>query len=223
MITMPLLFREGHVYLETGRELWLFDTGSPASFGASGTITLANETFRVGSSYLGLTAATLSGFVGVDCIGLLGADVLGQFDFILDVPNGKVVISTSDLEHNGTTISLGAFMGIPIVTGQIRGRDCRMFFDTGASISYIQNDEMRTSFPASGRVSDFYPGFGQFETDTHSVDIILGTLELTLRCGELPGVLGEVLAMADTEGILGNQILSGQAAGYFPRRRLLVL
>ncbi|MCK9263296.1 MAG: hypothetical protein RBR09_13490 [Desulfobulbaceae bacterium] len=119
------------------------------------TVTLENETFRVGSSYLGLTADTLSGFVGVYCIGLLGAGVLGQFDLILDMPNGKVVISTSELEHNGTSMSLGEFMGFPVLTGQIRGRDYRMFFDTGASISYIQNDEIRTFFPDSGRVKLF--------------------------------------------------------------------
>lgn len=177
----------------------------------------------MGSSYLGLTPETLSSFVGVDCIGLLGADVLGRFDFILDVPNGKVDISTSDLEYNGTSIFLSELMGIPIVTGQIRGHDYPMFFDTDASISYIQNDEIRTSFPDSGRVTDFYRGVGQFETDTHSVDIVLGKLELTLRCGALPGLLGEALMMAGTEGIIGNQILSTQAAGYFPRQRLLVI
>lgn len=113
MITIPLLFRDGHLYLKIDQALWLFDTGAPTSFGVHGTITLENETFRVGSSYLGLTPETLSSFVGVDCIGLLGADVLGRFDFILDVPNGKVDISTSDLEYNGTSISLNEFMGIP--------------------------------------------------------------------------------------------------------------
>lgn len=110
MTTIPLLFRDGHLYLKIGQVLWLFDTGAPTSFGVNGTVTLKNETFPVGSSYLGLTAETLSSFVGVDCIGLLGADVLGRFDFILDVPNGKVDISTSELEYNGTSISLNEFM-----------------------------------------------------------------------------------------------------------------
>jgi hypothetical protein len=40
-------------------------------------------------------------------------------------------------------------MGIPIVTAQIGGRAHRMFFDTGAQISYLQSDALKT-FPAAG-------------------------------------------------------------------------
>ena len=40
-------------------------------------------------------------------------------------------------------------MGIPIVTAQIGGRAYRMFFDTGAQISYLQSDALKT-FPAAG-------------------------------------------------------------------------
>jgi hypothetical protein len=114
-------------------------------------------------------------------------------------------------------------MGIPIVTVWIRGTSCRMFFDTGAQISYLQNDEIRASFPAIERVTDFYLGMGQFETDTHRVDIALGSLDLTIRCGRLPGILGAMLMMAGTEGVIGNEILMKRKSGYFPRRNLLVL
>ena len=66
-------------------------------------------------------------------------------------------------------------MGIPIVIAQIAGRDYRMFFDTGAQISYFQDDSL-TDFPASGSITDFYPGFGQFQTDTYLIEISLGVL-----------------------------------------------
>ena len=35
-------------------------------------------------------------------------------------------------------------MGIPIVTAEIGGRANRMFFDTGAQISYLQSDALKT-------------------------------------------------------------------------------
>jgi hypothetical protein len=70
---------------------------------------------------------------------------------------------------------------------------------------------------------DFYPGFGEFETATHHVPVSLGSLSETLRCGCLPGLLGMSLMMADTQGILGNAILYGRTAGYFPRRGILSL
>ena len=46
------------------------------------------------------------------------------------------------------------------------GVERRMFFDTGAQISYLQDDVLDT-FPSAGPVTDFYPGVGQFQTETH--------------------------------------------------------
>jgi hypothetical protein len=222
MNTFPLQLRDGHLFIELNGELWLLDTGAPNSFGTSRNLSLAGEQFNLGSNYLGLTAATLSGFVGVQCVGLLGADVLGRFDIIFDVPNETITLSTEELSLPGQSVLLNEFMGIPILTAQIRGRDFRMFFDTGAQISYLQ-DDLLVEFPAAGQVSDFYPGVGKFQTETHTVDVRVGTSSFSVRCGSLPGLLGMTLMMADTQGILGNQIFPGGKVGYFPRRKRLVL
>ena len=182
----------------------------------------AQEQFRLRSSYLGLTAAILSRFVDVDCVGLLGADILGRFDFILDAPRGMATISTGVLEHSGPVVDLEEFMGIPLVWARIHGIDYRMFLDTGAQISYLPHDSL-ASFPPAGRVTDFYPGVGQFEVETHNVDITVGGVAFTLRSGALPQLLGATLMMAETDGIIGNAVFSNRPVGYFPRRRRLVL
>jgi hypothetical protein len=220
--TLPLQLRDGHVFVEIASELWLVDTGAPTSFGASPTVTIAGERFELDTTYLGLTAATLSEFVGVPCAGLLGADVLGRFDHIFDSAAGKLTVSTAELTHSGQPIRVEDLLGIPIVTAHIGGRPYRMFFDTGAQISYLPEDALK-SFPAAGRVADFYPGFGQFETDTHDVEISLEGVPFTLRCGTLPGLLGMSLLVSGTDGIVGNAILSDRTVGYFPRRGVMVL
>jgi hypothetical protein len=96
------------------------------------------------------------------------------------------------------------------------GRTTGLFFDTGAQISYFQ-DESLSTYPSAGELTDFYPGFGQFQTDTYNVPIRIGSEQFTIRCGKLPGLLGMSLAMADVQGILGNQILLDRRVGYFPR------
>jgi hypothetical protein len=222
MNAFPLQLRDGHLFIELSGELWRLDTGAPNSFGTNSNLSLAGEQFRLGSNYLGLTAATLSGFVGVQCAGLLGADVVGRFDIIFDVPNNTVSFSTEELSFYGQSVALSEFMGVPILTAQIRGRDFRMFFDTGAQISYLQDDSL-AEFPAAIQVSDCYPGAGKFQTETHTVDAHVGASSFSVRCGSLPGLLGMTLMMADTQGILGNQILHERKAGYFPRRKKLVL
>jgi hypothetical protein len=222
MYTLPLLFKDGHLFVELEEELWLLDTGAPASFGATNKLSIAGKQFEIPTNSVGLTAAVLSQYVGVQSTGLLGGDVLNQFDHIVDAVSGSLTISTTELTHNGPTVLLDEFMGIPILTVQIDGTDYRMFFDTGAQISYFQGDSL-SNFRATGRVKDFYPGVGQFETETHEVDFWPGNVAFTLRCGRLPGSLGAMLLAAGTEGIIGNQILANRVIGYFPRRRTLVL
>lgn len=222
MTTLPLIFKEGHLFVKIDGWLWLFDTGAPSSFGESNEIILDAQCSRLSNDYMGLSASTLSQFTGVECRGLIGADILGKFDHLLDVLGGTVTISTGDLEHTGETLPLSDFMGTPILTARIASSDYRMFFDTGAQISYFQEDTI-TDFPSAGTVTDFYPGVGQFQTDTHQVQVELGESAFTLRCGTLPSLLGATLMMAGTSGIIGNQIMENRVTGYFPRRNVLCL
>ena len=156
MCTLRLEFQDGHLFIELSGELWVFDTGAPNSFGRSPDLTIAGEQFNLSASYLGLDADLLSQFVGVTCAGLLGADVLGRFDHIVDIPSGALTISTDELNHGGQLVHLDEFMGLPIVTARIGDQDYRTFFDTGAQVSYFQDDLLAT-FPPAGVVSDFYP------------------------------------------------------------------
>ena len=214
----PLTFKDGHLFVELDETLWLYDTGAPTSFGETEEIQFGGETFPVAESFMGLTAATLSGYINVECAGLLGADLINGFDHILDLPGETLSVSKDELQVEGTRVPITDFvMGIPIVTARIADSDYRMFFDTGAQFSFFQDDSI-SDFPESGTVTAFYPGAGPFETDTYQVDLSLGDLSLTLRCGTLPGFLGELLKSANAQGIVGNQSMKDRVTGYFPRR-----
>lgn len=222
MTTFPLIFRDGHLFTEIDGRLWLYDTGAPESFCETEELELDSLRFQLSEDSMGLTAAKLSQLTGVECSGLIGADILGSFDHLLNVPGGAVVMSTENLNLNGETISLEAFMEIPILTVRIANRDHRMFFDTGAQISYFQEDNI-SDFPTAETLTDFFPGFGQFRTNTYQVEVELGKNAFTLRCGTLPGLLGATLMLAGTTGIVGNPIVTNRVVGYFPRRKLLCL
>ena len=145
-----------------------------------------------------------------------------QFDVQIDIDRGEIHFSKEELFVEGTTISLDQFMGIPLLDAEIGGETYRMFFDTGAQVSYFQHRSL-SSFPAADSLSDFYPGYGQFETETHMLDAQIGAQAMTLRCGSLPKMLAAGLVMGGAKGIIGNEILPGRVAGYFPRRGQLVL
>lgn len=103
-------------------------------------------------------------------------------------------------------------MGTPIVTVRVGGSGHGMFFDAGARISCFQDDSL-AEVPPAGSVTDFYPGVGRFQTETHEVPVPLGGVAFTLRCGGLPGLLGMTLMMAGTRCIVGNAIRSKRSVG----------
>lgn len=198
------------------------DTGAPSSFGSTSSLTFAGESFRLGTGFLGLEPASLSQFVDVPCVGLLGADLLGEFDHLFDVPTGRYSVSRQPLTHPGSAVELDELMGIPIVKAFIGDDHLRMFFDTGAQISYLQDDLLR-DFPFAGTFTDFYPSVGRFQTDTYHVPASIAGVDFNLRCGSLPGILGNMLRAARAQGIIGNSVFENRTIGYFPRRRQLVL
>ena len=222
MVVFQVRLLEGHLFLTLGDGLWLVDTGSPASFGGSGEVCMGGSRFQMARSHAGLDVEALSGMVGVPCAGLLGADILNRFDMLFDVAAGNITLAESEIRHEGTTVGLDAFMGIPIVVARIGGGEHRMFLDTGAQVSYFQPVSLG-EFPPLGRMDDFYPGFGRFGTETHEVPVEIGAKVFHLRCGRLPGLLGMTLTLAGADGIIGNAILMDRVVGYFPRRGLLVL
>ena len=222
MQKLTLLFDGGHLFIDVERELWLFDTGASTSFGDHEGIVFAGKEFSLNHNYMGLSAEKLSEFVGIKCAGLLGTDVLSKFDYIIDPSQNTLTVASDELSHDGQAIGLSEFMGIPIIKVQVSSMEYRMFFDTGAQISYFQ-DKSLTDFPACGMIKDFYPSVGQFETDTYQVKVSFEGTIFDLRCGSLPELLAAPLMMTGTEGIVGNQILENRVIGYFPRRNILCL
>jgi hypothetical protein len=215
-------FEHGHVFVVMTEGTFLVDTGAPASFGRVSSVTVEQKRFEVRAGYMGLTADRLSELVGRDVDGLLGTDILNEFDVLIDIPQSRVCFSAANLDCEGDRVPLSFVMTVPTLTAVIDATPTTMFFDTGAQLSYFQGRSL-SRYPAEGSMSDFYPGFGPFSTDTFRTPFQLGRTQQNLRCGRLPNILGMTLMLAGTEGIVGNELVSGRRVGYFPRRQLLVL
>jgi hypothetical protein len=222
MYTYILIFENKHLFIEIEDKKWLLDTGAPTSFGNDKSFKFGGEEFSLTENYMGLSTEKLSEYLNIECHGLLGADILSNFDLVFGISKRTLSVSSEELPLEGQCLPLTDFMGIPIITVQIDGKQYQMFFDTGAQISYLQ-DPVITQFIQLDTLTDFYPGFGQFETKTYDVEMKLGDLVLNSQCGTLPELLGMTLAMGGTQGILGNQLLLDRLVGYFPRRNLLCL
>ncbi|SFV77428.1 hypothetical protein MNB_SUP05-10-382 [hydrothermal vent metagenome] len=213
---------ESHLYVRLFGEDWLLDTGAPSSFGAIDSIVINNQTFELLDDYLGLDAEQLSELTKNKVFGLIGVDILNQFYVVMDLANEKIVFSNKTVAMDGNTLGMNDFMGIPIIKVGIDGADKSMFFDTGAQISYW-NDEGLKSYQPIDVMNDFYPGFGEFQTNVYIANMALGNEEFSIRCGVLPSMLALSLSMGGTEGIIGNELLKDRVVGYFPKKGQLVI
>jgi hypothetical protein len=218
----PLDLRLNHLLLQLPDGHWILDTGSPQSFGDQRSINLADKIFEVSPSFMGLNAKSLSDLSGISVQGLIGTDILNEFDIFFDVKLGQVTFSDVQSESIGISFPIDFVMGVPKTTIQIQGREVAMVFDTGATFSYWQ-DSALDSFPQQEMRKDYFPGIGEFEVKTHHVPITLGDLSFQLECGRLPEMLGMTLSLIGTDGILGNEFFRDIKLGYLPRQKQIVL
>lgn len=212
----------GHVIAKHDGALYLIDTGSPSSVAAETSFTFVGKNHIVQTDFLGVTVDSISSHIGANIDALIGADLLNDFSMIIDPRTNEIKLFHGQLKFSGMEIPVELFMGIPIIDATINGRKIRIFFDTGAKLSYL-NPELTGNLSSIGHAEDFYPGLGQFQTEIYSVSLKLGTEEIEMIVGNLPDLLQGSLMMAGTVGILGTSILSSHVIGLDPKQQKLVL
>lgn len=213
---------DGHIIVQDGNKQLLIDTGAPSSIGDSSTLAFAGGSYSMQSSYMGISPASLSKSVGTPVNALVGADILNRYDILIDPIAYRFTLTEDELPFAGTSLGLDSFMGIPIVEARVGKDTVRMFFDTGAKLSYLDT-ERTNAFLSVGTESDFYPGVGEFSTNAYDIPIALATENVVLRVGNLPELLQMTLMMANTSGILGTAILQTHKVTFAPRRRTMTL
>ena len=204
MTTFPIEIVHGHIIAITSTGRWVIDTGSPASFGDRLPGFRPNES-ALNTSLMGLTAKSLSESIGDDLAGLIGGDLLGPDDLLIDIPKLSIAIGESFDFVPSSTLPVTWVMGVPMVDIEVDGEPAAVFFDTGAPISYLQGLS-DADYPGDEPLDDCYPGVGAFTT--WHVPLRFAGREQTVRCGELPGLLGMTLLMAGSHGIIGPQLIS---------------
>jgi hypothetical protein len=92
-----------------------------------------------------------------------------------------------------------------VVNVRTGGGVVRAIIDSGASLSYVPSDVV-SGLTLVGTQGDFYPGFGEFETNVYRVRVEVGRRVLDLAAGVLAPPLSSMLALVlGTDGwIVGS-------------------
>lgn len=212
----------GHLLLSDMKNLWVLDTGSPNSFGELDAIKICGNIHSVSKSYMGLDAKKLSDSLQFEVAGLIGGDILSDYDTHWDCMGGIIRFSHEEIIPAGDYIDLDFFMGIPTVSVKLLNETQTWFFDTGANICYVTEQPDDWVDPV-GEYEDFYPGYGKFQTEIFQAEICIKNFLRVVSCGVLPELLGLSLSLGGCNGILGMSELLETDLYYSPRNRKLLI
>lgn len=88
----------------------------------------------------------------------------------------------------------------------LNGLDGVFFLDSGAKISYVKGNVLQGLTPV-GQESDFYPGFGRFETPVYRIPTSIGNCDFPVNYGKLPRLLElSLLNINNATGIIGHDL-----------------
>jgi len=208
----PLVVRRGHIMIRGGRgRLAILDTGSPVSIGRGQEYSVAGQVWNPSTTMHAVLDAAGS-HLGRPVEWLFGHDFFAANRVLIDWPARRVhLLDVNDPLVEGRSIPFELVMGVPVVTGRSSRGAVRAIVDSGASISYVPATLVEGLTPI-GRRKDFYPGFGEFETDVWRVRAEIGGRRLTIKAGVLPPTLHMMfgLLLGPDGWIVGSDFFRGR-------------
>lgn len=219
-IELQLVVAEnGYFFVDIGGKLWLLDTGCPRSFSCSGVLALdAEHVYTLQTTCMCINVAQIKQYITEPpFVGLLGMDVLGQFDAVIDCPRGVMQLlppgSFAPSSSCGCPTSVVPLKmlcsGLPALKCGIgAATDLMLVLDTGATLTFLRSDAFTPeehTLPRSH--NDFHCMTGRFSTFVARRDIRLSP-EFSIRhcCGHLPAKLQTALECKGIAGIIGNAL-----------------
>ncbi|HUR00750.1 MAG TPA: DUF6569 family protein, partial [Gemmatimonadaceae bacterium] len=214
--TRPLVIRRGHILLRGGHgRLALLDTGSPVSIGRGSEYTIAGRSYNPSTGMHSVLDAA-GEHIGRRVEWLFGHDFFADNRVLIDWRSRVArILSPSAVISDGLSIPIELVMGVPVVRGRSGTKRISAVIDSGASLSYVPADVVEGLTPV-GKRKDFYPGFGEFETDVWRIRADIGGRRLLINAGILPPMLQMMFGM-----ILGSD---GWIVGsdFFRNRTIIV-
>ncbi|WP_163931344.1 hypothetical protein [Paraferrimonas sp. SM1919] len=219
----PLEIFERHLFITINENKWLIDTGSPQTFSDEASIEIAGKTFPTVSSLAGFDAQQLRDFLKIDCLGLIGGDVLNSFNLILHVKGGYAEFTEAPVTLDGQELKMTSMMGVPMINAMINDTSVKAVFDTGAQYGYCCSAELVEQGEFVQAFTDFNPIIGEFDAMLYKSAICLGEIEYPETMGTLPEMASGALSAFGIEAIIGIEVLYQHKMAYLPKLGKIII
>lgn len=201
-----ITFYDSLPFIEENENIIFIDTGAPLTIHKTNELIFNSKTYSCITNFFNSTVESLSKLVGKNFTTLLGMDILSNYYVLFDYKNKLVKFSEDEIDFDGKETKLIRtyfFMmeiTVPLVEFKIDNVPIKLHIDTGAKISYLQ-EEITKKYPSIGEEDDYHPAYGRFNTKCYNILTSLEDDEFLVKYGNLPDLLNYFLGNAD--GVIG--------------------
>ena len=209
---MRLILSNNHILFELEGDNYLIDTGSPMSFSFfdKRSISLNQKTYEF-SKIKGCSKSEVDQLARMNVSGIIGMDIISKTSLTVDYENNKIEFNQTNIEcddNQYASFEFSLFMGGYITTQDlccngIKFRNC--VIDSGAHISYIKENLLRSEDELNEQYSDYSPKIGEISGYFYSSIISSSNYDLSVKVGKMPFVLASLF-----DGIIGFNALSNK-------------
>ena len=191
-----------HLIIEENGKTYLIDTGSPFSVHDGDSLEFCGQQFT--DNMAPCSPENISSLLGMHIDALVGYNVLTHYAILFDYDQGEITFSDEELTlPNAISLPINTSFGVPKVRMSLLGNEDDFFLDTGAKISYVASETTEGLTPDETD-TDFYLGYGDFETPIFNLETTIAGKSFRVRYGNLPFLLERTLmGLSNTKGVIG--------------------
>ncbi len=217
-----------HMFIELPEGFFFVDTGSPVTFGRTGTATYGGTQVSIPRQCGQLEIGALYGLrleeqIGRSIDGLIGMDLMSTAPVLWDGPAGEAVVGHDAPGPEASIIHAPLVLGaVPVVEAIVEGRPMRMLFDTGAQYGYMTERSNLAMGTDAGSFDDFHPILKEIRTESIHADVALVAargepFRFTERFGHDEPLSDAILRRVGVDGIVGCSWLPNHRVWFSPR------
>lgn len=196
---------DGNPVIEHNSRHFLVDTGNPTTLANESIKDFCGREWPAQRHFMGTSLDSISEMVGQIIDGMIGLDLMRNFVVTFDYSNG--MITFGDKADDGLEyVPISTDFGV-IAEMELEGQTKKCIIDSGARLSYLMGEVPENAVP-SGRMSDYHPLNGHFETDVYEATATLAGHLFIMKFGQLPRMLEMALGLARVKAIVGHDLLS---------------
>lgn len=211
--THRLVHLARHMLIDLPEGRFLLDTGSPVTFGSSGTATYGGvphpipRSAEVGGAVMSvdsLAGLDLDARIGQRLRGVLGMDLIGRATVLWDGPRGRAIVRPdAAMPTDAVRIPVEFRASAPIVGAVIGGRAAACLFASGCAFGFLPDAAFGAGGAAEDPIEHFDPRCGAIRGDSWRIPVEVQGVRFRERFILHPTLVERAVAPIGADALLG--------------------